>query len=219
MPQPILAVSNISATPQDINLISNTSISDPLSSQFSLPNPIQSLRNPINPPQGSISNNERLLTPAHSNHSFNTVNSSPSFQSSLKLSFQDTTPINTISSNSPTPDPYQHSHNCIEKHPDTTRTYPTLPLKLDSNFDVSPPALFADHNNGEKLHNSAKQRISKSYKNNTVDKQREHDLLKQSKTAFSVEIVVGKDKSIFHPQAAAPPIFRVKTNPSHFICQ
>ena len=28
-----------------------------------------------------------------------------------------------------------------------------------------------------------------------------------------------QDKLLFHPQAAAPPIFKNKTNPSHFICQ
>ena len=166
-----------------------------------------------------MTNLERLLSQAHWNHSFNIVNSSPSFQSSLPLSFTGTPPIITLSSNTPTPDPDQHSHHCIGKQPDTTRTYPTLPLKLDPKFIVPPPALFGDHNNGEQLHNWAKQRISKSYKITPVQKQRAHDLLKQSKITFSVEIVVEQDKLIFHPQAAAPPIFRVKTNPSPFICQ
>ena len=76
-----------------------------------------------------------------------------------------------------------------------------------------------DHNNGEQLQNWAKRRISKSYKITPVQKQRSHDLLKQSKITLSVEIVMEQDKLIFHPQAAAPPIFRVKTNPSTFICQ
>ena len=52
-----------------------------------------------------------------------------------------------------------------------------------------------------------------------VQKQRAHELLKQSKITFSGGKIVDKDKLIFHPQAAAPPIFRVKTNPSPFICQ
>ena len=46
-----------------------------------------------------------------------------------------------------------------------------------------------------------------------AQKHRAHKLLKQSKITFSVEIVVEKDKLIFHSQVAAPPIFRVKTNP------
>ena len=81
------------------------------------------------------------------------------------------------------------------------------------------PPFFGDLNNVEQLHNWAKQRISKFYKITPVQKQRAHELLKQSKIIFSVEIVVEQDKLIFHPQAAAPPIFRVKTNPSPFICQ
>ena len=219
MRQPIHTVSNITDILQDISLLSDTSISDPQNSQFSSPTPSQIANNPFNPPQGAISNLERLLSQAHWNHSFNLVNSSPSFQSSLPLSFSGTPPIITLSSNSPTPDPDQHSHHCVGKQSDTTRTYPTLPLKHDQKFVVPPFALFGDHNNGEQLHNWAKQRISKSYKITPVQKQRAHDLLKQSKITFSVEIVVEQDKLIFHPQAAAPPIFRVKTNPSPFICQ
>ena len=43
-----------------------------------------------------------------------------------------------------------------------------------------------------------------------VQKQRAHDIFKQSKITFSVEIIVEQDKLIFHPQAAAPPFFRVQ---------
>ena len=50
-----------------------------------------------------------------------------------------------------------------------------------------------------------------------VQKQQAHGLLKQSKITFSVEIIVEQDKLFFHTQAAAPPIFWVKTNPSPFI--
>ena len=95
------------------------------------------------------------------------------------------------------------------KQTDTTRPHTTLPLKFDTMFFVPPPALFGDHNNGEQLHNWAKQRISKLYKITPVQK-RALELLKQSKITFSVEIVVEQDKLIFHPKAAAPPIFRVK---------
>ena len=104
--------------------------------------------------------------------------------------------IITLSSNSPTLDPDQHSHHCIANQADTTRTYRTLLLKLDW----------------------AKQRISKSYKRTPVQKQTAQQLLKESKITFSIEIVVDQDKLIFHPQASAPPIFRVKTNPSPFNC-
>ena len=128
MPQPIHTVSVITDTPQDISLISDTSISDPLNSQFSSPAPSQIASSPFNPPHGPISNIERLLSQAHWNHSFNIVNSSPSFQSSLPLNWQGTPPIITLSSNSPTPETDQHSHHCFGKHPDSTRTYPTLPL-------------------------------------------------------------------------------------------
>ena len=58
-----------------------------------------------------------------------------------------------------------------------------------------------------------------SHKKTPVQKQRAHELLKQSMITFSDETVVEQDKLIFNPQAAAPPIFRVKTNPSTFICQ
>ena len=94
----------------------------------------------------------------------------------------------------------QHSHHCIGKQPDTTRTYPTLPLKLDPKFIVPPPALFGHHNNGEQKHNWAKKRISKYCKITPVQKQRAHELLKQSEITFSVEIIVKQDKLIFHPQ-------------------
>ena len=116
------------------------------------------------------------------------------FQSSLPLNYTGTLPIITLNSNSSTTDPDQHSHHYIGKQPDTTRTYPTLPLKLDPKFIVSPPALFGDHNNGEQLHNWDKQRLSKSYKITPIRKQRAHDLLKQSKITFSVENVVKQDK-------------------------
>ena len=155
LPQPIHTVSKIHDTTHDNSLLSNTSYSDPISSQFSLPTASQIAKNPFNPPRGQITKFESLLSQAHWNHSFNIVNSSPSFQSSLPLSFPGTLPIITRSSSSPTPDPDQHSHHCIGKQPDTTRTYPTLPLKLDPKFAVPPPALFGDHNNGEQLHNWA----------------------------------------------------------------
>ena len=212
-------VSHFNDTTHDISLLSDTSISDPTSSQISSPTPSQIENNPFNPPQGLVTNLERLLSQAHWNHSFNVVNSTPSFQSSIPLSFTGTPCVINLSSNSPTPDPDQHFHHCIGKHPDTTQTYPTLPLKLDPEFIVSPPALFGDHNNGEKLHNWAKQRVSKTYKITTVRKHSAHKLLKQSKITFSVEIVVEQDKLIFHTQAAAPTIFRAKTNPSPFNCQ
>ena len=135
------------------------------------------------------------------------VNSTPSFQSSLPLCIKGTPPIITLSSNSPTPDIDQHSHHCIGKQPDTTKIYLTLPLKFDPRFVVPSPVLFGDHNNGEAQHNWAKQGISKSYKITPVQKQRAPELLKQYKNTFSVEIIVEKDKLIFNPQAAAPPIF------------
>ena len=209
LPQPIHTVSTINDTTHDISLLSDTSISDQISSQFSSPSPSQIANYPFNPPQGTIRSIERLLSQAHWNHSYNIVNSSPSLQSfpgtlsqahwnhsynivnsspSLQSfpgtlsqahwnhsynivnsspslqSFPGTPPIITLSSNSSTPDSDQHSHHCIGKQPDTTRTYSTLPLKLDPKFIVPSPALFGDHNNGEQLHNWAKQRISKSYK-------------------------------------------------------
>ena len=141
LPQPIRTVSNINDTTHDIRLLSDTSNPDPNSSQFSSPTASQSANNSFNPPQRPITNLERLLSQAHWNHSFNIVNSSPSFQSSLPLSFPGTPPIITLSSNSPTPDPDQHFHHCIGKQPDTTRTYPTLPLKLDPKFVIPQPPL------------------------------------------------------------------------------
>ena len=134
LPQPIHTVSKITDTSQDINLISDISISDPVSSQFYSPTASQIASNPFNSPQGPVANIERLLSQAHWNHSFNIVNSSPSFQSSLSLNFQGNPLLITLNCNSPTPDLDQHSHHCIEKKPDTTRTYPTLSLKLTQNL-------------------------------------------------------------------------------------
>ena len=173
LPQPIHTVSNIHDTPQDIILISDTSFSDPLSSQFSSPTTSRIESNPFNQPQGPVTNIERLLSQANCNHSFNIVNSSQSFQSSLPLSFQGTPIMITLRSNLPTPDIEQHSRHCIGKQPDTTRTYPTITLKLDPKFVVLALVLFGDHNNGEQLHNWAKPRISKLYKITQVQKQRE----------------------------------------------
>ena len=182
MPQPIHTVSVITDTPQDISLISDTSISDSLNSQYSSPTPSQIASSPFNPPHGPISNIERLLSQAHWNHSFNIVNSSPSFQSSLPLNWQGTPPIITLSSNSPTPETDQHSHHCIGKHPDSTRTYPTLPLKFDPKFAVLLPPfaetiIMADNFiiglNKESLNLSAKK-----FKLNLIDTQRtQHDIL------------------------------------------
>ena len=123
LPQSIHTVSNINDTIHNISLLSDTFNLDPISSQFSSPTASQVANNPFNPPRGPITNLERLLSQAHWNHSFNIVNSSPSFQSSLQLSFLGTPPITTLSSISPTTDSDQHSHHCIGKQPDTTRTY------------------------------------------------------------------------------------------------
>ena len=90
LPQPIHSVSNINNTPHDISLVSDTSISNPISSQFSSPTPSKIANNPFNPPQGPISNIERLLSQIHWNHSFNIVSSPPSFRSSLPPSFYGT---------------------------------------------------------------------------------------------------------------------------------
>ena len=87
MPQPIHTVSHNNDTTHDISLLSDISFSDPTSSQISSPTPLQIASNPFNPPQGPVRNFERLLSQAHWNHSFNIVNSSPSFQSSLPLNF------------------------------------------------------------------------------------------------------------------------------------
>ena len=190
MPQPILTVSNIHDTTHDISLLSDTSNFDLISSQFSSPNAAQIANNPFNPPQEPITNIEHLLSQAHWNHSSNIVNSSRSFQCSLPFNFWVHQPIITLSSNSPTPDPDQYSHHCIGKKPDTTRPYPTLSLKLDPKCIVSTSHLFGDHNNGKQLHNWSKERISKSYKITQVQKQRAHKSLKQSKTTFSVGIIV-----------------------------
>ena len=115
MPQPIYTVSNINDTLQDISLISDTSISGPLSSQFSSPTASRIASSPFNPPQVPVTNIERLLSQAHWNHSFNIVNSSPSFQSSVPLSFQGTPAIITLSSISPRPDLDQNPRHCIGK--------------------------------------------------------------------------------------------------------
>ena len=141
LPQPIHTVSTTKAVPQDISLISDIHNSDPLCSQFSSSTPSQIANNHFNLPQKPVSNIERLLSHAHWNHSFNIVNSSCFFQNSLSLSFQGTLPIITLSSNLPTPDPDHHSYHCIGEQPDTTRTYPTLPLILDPKFIVPPRAL------------------------------------------------------------------------------
>ena len=139
MPQPIQTVSNIHDTTHDISLLSDTSNSDPINCQFSLPTGSQTANNPFNLPQGQITNFERLLSQAHWNHSFNIDTSSPSFQSSLPLSFPGTPHIITLRSISPKPDLDHHSNNCIGKQPDTTRTYSTLQLKIDPKFIVPHP--------------------------------------------------------------------------------
>ena len=122
LPQPIHTVSNINDATQDISLLSEYSNSDPNHSQFALLTASQTANNLFNPPQGPIKNSERLLSEAHWNHSFNIINSLPSFQSSLPLSFPGTPTIITLSSNSPTPDLDQHCHHCIGKQPNTART-------------------------------------------------------------------------------------------------
>ena len=115
MPQPIYTISNINDTLQDISLISDTSISDPLSSQFSSPTISRIASSPFNPPQVPVTNIERLLSQANWNHSFNIVNSSPSFQSSVPPSSQGTPTIIRLSSISPRPDLDQHPRHCIGK--------------------------------------------------------------------------------------------------------
>ena len=80
LPQPIHTVSIIHDTKHDISLLSGTFNSDPIGSKFSSPTASEIANNPFNPPQGQITNFERLLAQAQWNHSFNIVNSSPSFQ-------------------------------------------------------------------------------------------------------------------------------------------
>ena len=49
-------------TTHDISILSDTSNSDPFSSQFSSPSASQITNNPFNPPQGEITDFERLLS-------------------------------------------------------------------------------------------------------------------------------------------------------------
>ena len=144
LPQPVHTVSNIIDTLQDISLISYTSISNQLNSQFFSITPSQFSSNPFNLARGPVTNIVRLLPQAHLNHSFNIVNSSPSFQSSLPLNFQSKPPTIILCLKSPTPNPEQLPHHCFGKQPDTTKIYPTLPLKLDPKFVIRPPAVFGD---------------------------------------------------------------------------
>ena len=88
LPQPIHTVSNINDTLHDISLTSDTSISDPINSQFSSPTPSKIGGNQNISPQESVTNFERLLSKSHWNHSFNIVISSPSIQSSILLAFK-----------------------------------------------------------------------------------------------------------------------------------
>ena len=215
MPQPIDTVSNVNNTPQDIGPLSDTSISDPPNYQFSSPIPTQAAGNPFNTPQGPVTNFQLLLSQAHWNHSFIIVNSSPSFQISIPLSFQIIPPKNTLILNSHTPDPDQHSHQCIGKQPDTTRTYPTLTLNLTQSllFSHTPFSQIVTTANNYLIGSNKgllNQATSFQFKNN--------DLHKHSNISFSVEIIVEQDKLICQPRAAVPPIFRVKINPLPFIC-
>ena len=191
----------------------------PLTHLFSSPTPSKIASKFFNPPRGPVTKIDRLHSQANRNHSFNIVNSSFSFQSSLALSLQGIPSLITLRSNSPTPDFDQHSHQCIGKQTDTTRTYPTLPLKLDPKY-VVPLRLLLEIiitvNNYIIGLNREFLKLTKphQYKNN------EHtNYLNNLKLHFSVDISVEQHKLIFYPQAAAPPIFRVKISPSHFICQ
>ena len=65
LPQPIHTVSTINDTTHDISLLSDTSNPDPISSQFSSPTASRTTNNPFNPPQGLITNLERLLSQEH----------------------------------------------------------------------------------------------------------------------------------------------------------
>ena len=125
----------------------------------------------------------------------------------------------TLCSNSVTRDPDQHSYHCVGKQPDTTRTYPTLPLKLDPKFIVPPPALFGDHNTREQLHSWAKQKISKPYKITPVQKKETAPPLKTIENNFFIRNSCWTRQTYFPSTVAAPPIFTVITDPSSFICQ
>ena len=85
VPRPIHTVSNIDNAPKVFNLISGTSIPDPLSSHFSSPTLSKTASNPYNPAQGAVTNIERLLSQSQWNHSFNIVSASPSFSTAYHL--------------------------------------------------------------------------------------------------------------------------------------
>ena len=65
LPQPIHTVSNINDTTHDISLLSDTSISNPISSQFCSLTPSQIASNPFIPPQEPITNIECMISQAH----------------------------------------------------------------------------------------------------------------------------------------------------------
>ena len=100
LPQSLHTVSKINK-PQDISFISESSISESLSTQFLSPTPSQIASSSFNQTQGPVINIERLLSKASRNHSSNIVNSSPYFQKSLPLSCHGTTPKITLSANTP----------------------------------------------------------------------------------------------------------------------
>ena len=87
----------------------------------------QIAKNVFNTPQGPDSIIERPLSQAQWKHSFNIVKYSSFFKRSSPFNFHKTPHMITLRS---------LFHQCIDKQPDTTRTYPTLPLKIDPNLAV-----------------------------------------------------------------------------------
>ena len=218
-PTPTTSELSSSTLPETPTLLSQQSISNiPSHYLGSTPTSQQIRENPFNPPDTT----ERPLywtTHSYTQGEPNIVNepidiSSDTTLSSLPetLSLPSTPSINHVS---PTLFPLNFPNNLDARYREQSSS--NIPLRLDWNTFVAPPPLFGQHQESNRLHSWALNRLQ--YRQDIHEDIREHNtqILQQNSLQLKFEITVKLNSIVQHPFPLSPPNITAQSLPPPFI--
>ena len=218
-PTPTTSELSSSTLPETPTLLSQHRTSNiPSDYLGSTPTSQQSQENPFNPPDTT----ERL--PYWTTHSYTQGEpniviepidiASDTTLSSLPetLSFPSTPSISQVS---PTLFPLNFPNNLDARYREQSSS--NIPLRLDWNTFVAPPPLFGQHQESNRLHSWALNRLQ--YRQDIHDDIREHNIqiLQQNSLQLKFEITVKLNNIVQHPFSLSPPNITAQSLPPPFI--
>ena len=205
-PTPTTSENPNSTLPETPPLLSQRSTSSiPSDYLASTPTSEQIRENPFNPP------NPTARLPYWTTHSYtpgeiNLVNDPIDIST-------DTTP--SLSQISPTLFPLNFPNNLDARYREQSST--NIPLRLDWNTFVAPPPLFGQHQDSNRLHSWALNRLH--YRQDIHEDIREHNIqiLQQNSLQLKFEITINFNNIVQHPYPLNPPNKTAQSLPPPFI--